>query len=158
MARLDCILPSSANLVDYADSFGIQLQRLGWFAVKVKVRIGVVPALITLLLFLAGGCGGAHTPTVTTPPPTPASPLTAADVQSVVQNAVTSVNTPLTVAVTDRGGNILAVFQKPGAGATATGNFGATVPATELAVALARTASYFSNDQAPLSSRTVRFV
>jgi uncharacterized protein GlcG (DUF336 family) len=126
--------------------------------VKSEVKTGAVPAVLALLLFLAGGCGGAHTPAVITLPPTPASPLTAADVQSVVQSAVMSVNTPLTVAVTDRGGNILAVFQKPGAAATATGNFGATVPATELAVALARTASYFSNDQAPLSSRTVRFV
>ena len=41
---------------------------------------------------------------------------------------------------------------------TATGNFGATVDADELAVSLARTAAFFSNDQAPLSSRTVRFI
>jgi uncharacterized protein GlcG (DUF336 family) len=32
------------------------------------------------------------------------------------------------------------------------------VPADDLAVALARTAAFFSNDQAPLSSRTVRFI
>lgn len=121
-------------------------------------RAGFFLVIFTSLLFLTGGCGGAHTPTIAAPPPTPFSPLTAADVQSVVQNAVTSVNVPLVIAVTDRGGHILAVFQKPGAPATTTGNFGAIVPATELAVALARTASYFSNDQAPLSSRTVRFI
>src|SRR5262249_55588830 len=37
-------------------------------------------------------------------------------------------------------------------------NFGAIVDSHELAVALARTAALFSNDQAPLSSRTVRFI
>jgi len=84
--------------------------------------------------------------------------LTAADVQNVVQSAASSVDAALVIAVTDRGGNILALFRKLGAPATAIGNFGATVDANELAVALARTASYFSNDQAPLSSRTVRFI
>ena len=69
-----------------------------------------------------------------------------------------SVNAPMVVAVADRAGNILAVFETSGAPTTSTGNFGQTVPADELAVALARTAAFFSNDQAPLSSRTVRFI
>jgi uncharacterized protein GlcG (DUF336 family) len=64
----------------------------------------------------------------------------------------------MVVAVADRAGNILAVFETPGAPTTSTGNFGQTVPADELAVSLARTAAFFSNDQAPLSSRTVRFI
>jgi uncharacterized protein GlcG (DUF336 family) len=76
----------------------------------------------------------------------------------VVQNAVLSVNVPLAVAVSDRTGAILAVFQTPGAPAVSIGNFGAVVDSNELAVALARTAALFSNDQAPLSSRTVRFI
>ncbi|HTA68249.1 MAG TPA: heme-binding protein [Bryobacteraceae bacterium] len=88
------------------------------------------------------------------PPPI----LTAADVQSVVQNAAASVNAPMVIAVTDRVGNILAVFQTPGAPATATANFGIQADSNEAAVALARTASFFSNSQAPLSSRTVRFI
>jgi len=58
----------------------------------------------------------------------------------------------------DRGGIVLAVYREPGAGINATGNFGAGVNANDVAVALARTAAYFSNDQAPLSSRTVRFI
>jgi len=37
-------------------------------------------------------------------------------------------------------------------------NFGEMVNTTDLAVSLARTAAFFSNDQAPLSSRTVRFI
>jgi len=102
-------------------------------------------------------CGGRGASSVVPPSSTPV-PLSAAEVQQVVQNAVQSVNSPLVVAVSDRASNILAVFQTPGAPSTAIGNFGASVDSNELAVALARTAALFSNDQAPLSSRTVRFI
>ncbi len=97
-----------------------------------------------------------HKPIVIAPdPPT----LNASDVQSVVQNAAQSVNSSaMVIAVTDRQGNILAVFREPSAPTTSTGNFSALVDTNELAVALARTAGFFSNDQAPLSSRTVRFI
>jgi uncharacterized protein GlcG (DUF336 family) len=64
----------------------------------------------------------------------------------------------MVAAVADRAGNILAVFRNPTAPVTAIGNYGAMVDANELAVALARTAAFFSNNQAPLSSRTVRFI
>ncbi len=64
----------------------------------------------------------------------------------------------MVIAVADRAGKILAVFRNPTAPLTSTGNFGATVDSNELAVALARTAALFSNNQAPLSSRTVRFI
>src|ERR1035438_9653797 len=76
---------------------------------------------------------------------------------NVVQNAVTSVNAPMVVAVVDRAGTILAVFQTLGA-PTMSMNFGKMVRSDDLAVGLARTAAFFSNDQAPLSSRTVRFI
>jgi uncharacterized protein GlcG (DUF336 family) len=105
------------------------------------------------------GCGGASSHhSDLDRPETVANQLSSADVQNVVQNAATSVNAPFVIAVTDRGGNILAVFRKTGAPPTAVGDFGATVSADELAVGLARTASFFSNNQAPLSSRTVRFI
>ncbi len=84
--------------------------------------------------------------------------LTAEDVTAVVAAAVTAVNLPLVVAVVDRMGNPLAVFSKPGAPATALGNFSAQLPADEVALSLARTGAFFSNNQAPLSSRTVRFI
>ena len=64
----------------------------------------------------------------------------------------------MVVAVSDRAGKILAVFQNAGAPTTSPGNFGAPVDSKELAVALARTAAVFTNNQAPLSSRTVRFI
>src|SRR5271169_5303234 len=105
------------------------------------------------LLCLSCGGGSSSSPG----PPPPATPLSVADVTNVVQNAVTSVNAPMVVAVVDRAGNILAVFQTPGA-PTMSMNLGQMVRADDLAVGLARTAAYFSNDSAPLSSRTVRFI
>jgi len=89
---------------------------------------------------------------------TPVVNLTASDAQSLVQSAATAADGPMVIAVVDRLGRILALYRKTGAPATATGNFDATVDANELAVSLARTAAFFSNDQAPLSSRTVRFI
>jgi len=85
--------------------------------------------------------------------------LTADEVRSIVEHAASSVGSQgFAIAVTNRQGNILALFRAPGAPDTAAGNFGASVNTNELAVALARTASFFSNNQAPLSSRTVRFI
>lgn len=105
-----------------------------------------VVLLGALLLSLPGGAGAA-------------TQLTANDVRAVVRYAAASVDSrTLVIAVVDRGGNILAVFRKPDARATAVGNFGVRVDTNELAVSLARTAAFFSNNQAPLSSRTVRFI
>src|SRR5437660_2011603 len=104
-------------------------------------------------LAVLAGCGGGNTVTVASPPSAPLTGLTAAEVSTVVQNAAIAVDAPVSIAVTDRNGRILAVFNKTGAPASSTGNFGASVGTADLAVALARTAAYFSNDQAPLSSR-----
>ncbi len=123
-----------------------------------STRFFFAAVLFLFLMFFMAGCGGAHTPPVPAPPSTAFVGLTASDVQKVVQNAATAVNVPIVIAVTDREGNILGVFQQNGAPAVSIGNFSASAPTTELAVALARTASYFSNDQATLSSRTVRFI
>jgi len=112
--------------------------------------------LLLPAIFLVS-CGGVNNAPSNTPPPPPV-PLTAAEVQQVVEDAAKSLNVPMVIAVSDRAGTILAVFQNAGAPATSTGNFGVAVDSKELAVALARTAAFFSNDQAPLSSRTVRFI
>jgi uncharacterized protein GlcG (DUF336 family) len=114
-------------------------------------------SLLLLAASLLVSCGSGSTAPTNTPPPPPV-PLTAADVQQVVEDAAQSLNVPMVIAVSDRAGTILAVFQNAGAPATSTGNFGVAVDSKELAVALARTAGLFSNDQAPLSSRTVRFI
>ena len=89
-----------------------------------------------------------------------ASPfLTAADVRAIIQRAAESIDaTTMVIAVTDREGNVLGVFRKPDAPSTFLGNFGVSLDANDLAVSLARTGAFFSNSQAPLSSRTVRFI
>jgi uncharacterized protein GlcG (DUF336 family) len=84
--------------------------------------------------------------------------LTPTDVQSIVTAAAVSVNVPLVIAVSDRQGNILAVYSKAGAPAMAYANYHQLYPADEVAAATARTAAFFSNNQAPISSRTVRIL
>jgi uncharacterized protein GlcG (DUF336 family) len=121
----------------------------------------VLPLLAALagLCAFAASCGtGTNAGVPATTPNTANNILTAAEVQSIATAAASSVNVPLVIAISDRRGVILAVYQTTGAPATTTSNFGATAPADEEAAALARTAAFFSNDQAPLSSRTVRFI
>ena len=84
--------------------------------------------------------------------------LTMAETDSIIKAAAASVNVPLTIAISDRRGVILAVYNKASAPTTALANFQAVAPAQDVAAALARTAAFFSNDQAPIGSRTVRFL
>jgi uncharacterized protein GlcG (DUF336 family) len=123
-------------------------------ALGILLALGIAGILVLLLV----GCGaGSSTPV---PPPTVRSvqPLQIADVQNIVDATVNSVNVDMVVAVVDRAGFVLGVFRTQNAPATAVGNFGQTLDANDVALALARTGAYFSNDQAPLSSRTVRFI
>jgi uncharacterized protein GlcG (DUF336 family) len=78
--------------------------------------------------------------------------LCAAEVDAIVLAAAATMSSDtMTVAVSDRVGNILALFREPGVLPTDAAD-------AERAVGLARTAAFFSNNQAPLSSRTVRFI
>lgn len=71
--------------------------------------------------------------------------LTSAEIREIVFSAAAAISgTNPTIAVVDRSGRILAVF-------------GDAARADE-AVGVARTAAFFSNSQAPLSSRTIRFI
>jgi uncharacterized protein GlcG (DUF336 family) len=105
-------------------------------------RRGVLGAALAAI-FLGQGA-------VSTQPASPPAPiLRAADVQAVLGAAVTSLSDQtLAVAVVDRAGTILGVVARSGA----------SPDVHEEAVSLARTGAFFSNDQAPLSSRTVRFI
>ena len=126
---------------------------------KKTLALGILLALgAAALLMLLFGCGGGSVAPVSAPPVAAVQPLQASDVQNIVQAAVNSVSVDMVVAVTDRAGFVLGVFRTQNAPATAVGNFGQSQGANDLAVALARTAAFFSNDQAPLSSRTVRFI
>lgn len=85
--------------------------------------------------------------------------LTEVDVRFIaIIAAATSSLDSMIVAVTDREGVPLAVFRKQRAPIVVPGNFGLLEDANDVAVGLARTGAFFSNDQAPLSSRTVRFI
>src|ERR1700677_5021203 len=119
--------------------------------------------LILPLWVMMSSCGGGGGSITTAPPPVQPPPatdsLTQADVQMLVQAAAMAAQSDsMVIAVVDRLGRILAVYKEPSAPATLPGNFGVAIPSDELAVNLARTGAYFSNDQAPLSSRTVRFI
>src|SRR5712671_4842021 len=128
-------------------------QRNKTLALGVFLTPGIALALVMIIV----GCGGGSSVAVA-PPVASVQPLQVADVQNIVQAAVSSVNVDMTVAVVDRAGFVLGAFRTQNAPATATGNFGQVQNANDIAVALARTGAFFSNDQAPLSSRTVRFI
>lgn len=125
-----------------------------------SLALGAILALGTavVLTMLFASCGGSSSVIVTPPPAPSVQALQAADVQKIVQAAAGSVNVDMVIAVVDRAGFVLAVYRTQNAPVTAVGNFSTTVDANDLAVGLARTAAFFSNNQAPLSSRTVRFI
>ncbi|PZQ20741.1 MAG: hypothetical protein DI569_14450 [Sphingopyxis macrogoltabida] len=138
-------------------------------------------AIAALLLSSCGGGGGGggSTPTpAPTPVPTPtptgglftppaAESLSIADVQTVLANAIAEAQArslPSVIAVTDRVGNVLAVFRMNGARATATtapapnGNSidaqNVTFPAEGGAIAKAVTGAYLSSAGNAFSTRT----
>ncbi|HEV7667133.1 MAG TPA: heme-binding protein [Thermoanaerobaculia bacterium] len=81
--------------------------------------------------------------------PDGSAPLDGVEAQGIALRSALAVGeSPMTVAVVDRVGNVLALFRRP-SGASAL---------DDRAVGLARTGAFFSNNQAPLSSRTVRFL
>ena len=123
-------------------------------ALGVALAVGIA-GVLALLLF---GCGGGSSPPVMPPPILAAQALQSADVQNIVTAAANSVNVDMVVAVVDRAGFVLGVFRTQNAPATSIGNFGQAQNANDVAVGLARTGAFFSNNQAPLSSRTVRFI
>ena len=123
-----------------------------------------------------GGGGGSTTPTTPTNPTPPSAPtytlpaaqaLTAADVQQVIAQAVAESkarNLPAVIAVTDRVGNVLAVYAMTGARGTATLRAapngqnmdaqGVVVPAGAGAIAKAITGAYLSSGGNAFSTRT----
>src|SRR5713101_9384736 len=109
-------------------------QRRKALALGAALAIGIAGALALLLI----GCGGGNSSAIVPPPPIPAvQPLQIADVQKVVQAAINSANVDMVVAVVDRAGFVLGVYQTQNAPTMAVGNFSVTVNANDLAVALA---------------------
>jgi uncharacterized protein GlcG (DUF336 family) len=122
--------------------------------------IAVAAGLAGLLIFLLAGCGGGGTTVAPPPVTTPAAAtLTTSDVDGIVRAAAAATSpTTAVIAVVDRAGNVLALYRKPDAPLTVPGNFSTQVSANDVAIGLARTGAFFSNNQAPLTSRTVRFI
>ncbi|CAH0349165.1 MULTISPECIES: heme-binding protein [unclassified Sphingobium] len=141
-------------------------------------RVSALLAGAALILSSCGGGGSSSAPTPApspTPTPTPAGlyavpaqeALTVADVETVIARAAaeaTARNLPAVIAVTDRVGNVLAIFNMNGARATATTsaapngqNIDAqnlTVPAAAGAIAKAITGAYLSSGGNAFSTRT----
>ena len=128
-----------------------------------------------------GGGGGTTTPTPPAPPTPPTIPagvyeapaqesLSVADVQRVIAQAVAEArarNTPAAIAVTDRVGNVLAVYSMAGAQATMrlrdgpNGNLdaqGVVAPAAAGAIAKAITGAYLSSGGNAFSTRTASMI
>lgn len=149
-------MPTSHSLRRPVQSHRALVQRNKTLALGVVIAIGIA----TALAFLLAGCGGGNA-SQASPAATPAASatLSASDVANIVQAAAVAVSpTTMVIAVVDRAGDVLALYRKPDAPATAVGNFGAQVYANDVAISLARTGAFFSNNQAPLTSRTVRFI
>lgn len=137
--------------------------------------LGAVSVAALALASCGGGGGGGTTPP---PPPTPppsaptyalpaAQALTAADVQQIIAQAVAEArarNLPAVIAVTDRVGNVLAVYSMTGARASATLRAapngqnmdaqGVAAPAAAAAIAKAITGAYLSSGGNAFSTRT----
>lgn len=81
--------------------------------------------------------------------PEPFSAMSAAEATAIINAAASALNVnTATIAIVDRTGRPVALFRQPGAD-----------PANDdIALGVARTAAFFSNSQAPLSSRTVRTI
>lgn len=95
-------------------------------------------------------------PTSPAPPPTL---LETTEVEQLLQRAAgASPSNDAIIAIVDRNGRILGVRVESGVSPAITGNIQALTFAIDGAVAKARTAAYFANNQAPLTSRTVQFI
>ncbi len=148
------------------------------------------PALpAAVLALLLAGCGGGSgegspgKPPAAAPVPPPPAPgparlftdpapefLTETDVRQIIAQAAGEAlarNLPVVIAVTDRVGNVLAVFRMAGARATARlrdgpgGNFdaqGVEVPAEAAAIAKAITGAYLSSAGNAFSTRTASMI
>ncbi|MEY4838287.1 MAG: hypothetical protein RLZZ475_2146 [Pseudomonadota bacterium] len=153
------------------------------------MRGGMKTGWIAASALVLASCGGGGSPSSnggatgggTTPPPPPpsgnvfsippAESLSTAEVGTIIAQAAAEArarNAAATIAVTDRVGNVLAVFAMPGAAGTARvpaapdGSSrdvqGLTIPSAGAAIAKAITGAYLSSGGNAFSSRTASFI
>src|SRR5262249_27636022 len=95
------------------------------------LAIGIAVAMGLLLVGCGGGSSGAAASVVVTPSAA-ALTLSPSDVGNIVQAAAMAVSpTTMVIAVVDRAGDVLALYRKPDAPATVTGNFGVQTDAND---------------------------
>jgi uncharacterized protein GlcG (DUF336 family) len=83
--------------------------------------------------------------------------LTKSDVRALLTRAAAATaSNDAIIAIVDRGGNILGVFEEAGVSPAIKGNPEKLDFSVDGAISLARTAAFFSNDTAPLTSRTIQ--
>jgi uncharacterized protein GlcG (DUF336 family) len=93
------------------------------------------------------------------PPPDPSLILSAGDVKQILDAASSaSASSDAIIAVVDRGGRVLGVRVEAGVAANIQNDPAQLTFAVDGALAEARTGAFFGNDQAPLTSRTIRFI
>lgn len=120
---------------------------------------GFLAPLDALLVINAMNAGGSRVQSEPAPPVAVFPQLSDAEVATLLDRASAASNsTDGIIAVVDRGGRILGVRVESSVLATFAGNTAGLVFAIDGAVAKARTAAFFSSNQAPLTSRTVRFI
>lgn len=85
--------------------------------------------------------------------------LTEANVMQLLARAsVATASNDAIIAIVDRGGNLLGVVTENGVSPALLANLDTKVFAIDGAIAKARTAAFFANDTAPLTSRTIQFI
>ncbi len=92
---------------------------------------------------------------------TPLTPpvLTEAEVKILLERAsVATASDDAIITVVDRGGNLLGVLTEAGVSPAIFASLDTEVFAIDGAIAKARTAAFFANDTAPLTSRTIQFI
>ena len=131
-------------------------------AVKNGRWAGSLAAASMALLAACGGGAGQGEGDSNPPPAATAPTLERDEVRSLMEHAARAVDEDLVVAVTDRRGVILGVganFAIDGAACkTPNPTPGSDCAVASFATQLARTAAFFSADQTPLTSRSVRFI
>lgn len=85
--------------------------------------------------------------------------LTTAEVDQLIRRASgATLSEDAIIAVVDRGGNLLGLRVEGGVNPAVAGSIDTLVFAIDGAISKARTAAFFANNQAPLTSRTVQFI
>ena len=118
----------------------------------------VLAGTLTLGALLLPSCGGGegglepNVATVTFAPMAPSDALTLAEADDIIESAALAVDAPnMAIAVVDRVGNILRVWNRNSASLAADYD-------NRIAVSIARTGAFLSHSQAPLTTRTTQFI